>query len=427
MQVSLAYGKGLLPLEFPDDRTTVIQPSFTEGLEDEKGAFLAALDEPIGSEPLFSMLRPEMKVCIPFTDITRATPNERIIPWILQKLGDHPRENILLFNQLGTHRPNTREELEQMLTPEVVANYRVLNHDCRDDSVLVEVGKMDNGVPARIHREVVEADLRIVTGFIEPHFFAGFSGGPKGLIPGCAALDTVMASHRAENIGHPQATFGVTYGNPLWEELLRIARGLEPTFLVNVSLNESRDITGIFAGDLEQAHQQGYEFVRRTAMQEVPEPFDVVVTTNSGYPLDQNLYQGVKGMSAAARIVKEGGVIILACECSDGVPDGSPYENMVHEYDSPEAILAALLQEGKSYPEQWQAQIQALCQSRAEVYIYSALPQKTIEAMHLEPIADIAATVRQALAERGPDSRVAVLPQGPLTIPYQSIGEPQQA
>ncbi len=276
---------------------------------------------------------------ISFTDNTRATPNERIIPWLLEALGDHPRDQIVLINQLGTHRPNTRTELEEMLTPEVVANYEVINHDCENDAELVTVGEMNDGTPATVNRRVVEADLRIITGFIEPHFFAGFSGGPKGIIPGCAGLKTIQASHNVRNIGHPQASFGITDGNPLWEELLRVALSIGPSFLVNVSLTHDRRITGVYTGDLREAHRQGCRDVKAKAMTPTPESFDVVVTTNSGYPLDRNLYQGVKGMSAAARIVKDGGTIVLACECGDGVPDGSPFDLLLRESSSPADIL----------------------------------------------------------------------------------------
>ena len=266
----------------------------------------------------------------------------------------------------------------------------------------------------------IEADLRIVTGFIEPHFFAGFSGGPKGIMPGCASLETVMSNHGANNIGDPRAAFGVTEGNPLWEELRDIALRVGPSFLFNVSLNEHKQITGVFAGDLIAAHKAGCEFVRKSAMQKVKSPFEIVVTTNSGYPLDLNLYQGVKGMSAAARIVQQSGTIILACECREGVPAGSPLDRLLRSASNPEKILTLLATPGFVRPEQWQAQIQALIQRRANILVYSSLPDEIIRAAHLTPCHDISAAVRDRLEELGPGARVAVLPQGPLTIPYLS-------
>ena len=417
MKVNLAYGSGHLPIEVPDDRTTVIEPAHIDGLADEKAAVLDALQNPIGSQPLLERILPDTKICIAFTDITRATPNDRIIPWLLEHLGG-PNDNITLLNQLGTHRPNTREELETMLTPEVVANYRVLNHEPENPEALVQVGTTADGTPALLNRHIVEADLRIITGFIEPHFFAGFSGGVKGIMPGCAGLETVMSNHGAKNIGDPQATFGVTEGNPLWEELRDIALKTGPSFLLNVTLNEQRDITNVFAGDIIEAHKTGCVFVKKSAMQPVERPFDIVVTTNSGYPLDLNLYQGVKGMSAGARVLKEGGTLILAAECREGVPDGSPLDDLLRSAGSIEEILAMLSTPGFVRPEQWQAQIQALVQRRAEVLVCCELDDATLRACHLAPCADINAEVAKRLAKLGADARVAVLPQGPLTIPY---------
>jgi nickel-dependent lactate racemase len=419
MKVNLAYGRGHIVVDLPDDRAQIIEPAHLSGLPDERGAVIEAVERPIGARPLREWITPGARVCIVFTDSTRATPNERLIPWLLDFLAPLvPRENITLLNSTGTHRPNTRAELEAMLTPEVVANYRVLNHECERAEDLVPFGVTRDGAPALINRHVVHADVRIITGFIEPHFFAGFSGGPKGIMPGCAGLATVMSNHGARHIGDARANFGITAGNPLWEELRDIALRVGPSFLVNVTLNEQRQITGVFGGDLVEAHRAGCEFVRRTAMQKVKAPFEIVVTTNSGYPLDQNLYQAVKGMSAAARIVTEGGLILLACECSDGAPAGSPFERLLRAAGGPEEILTMLATPGFVRPEQWQAQIQSLIQRRARVRVLSELPEQVVRACHLVPCPDIGAAVREELARLGPSARIAVLPQGPLTIPY---------
>src|SRR5687768_2663460 len=334
MQVKLAYGQSHLAVDLPDESTTIIEPLRTPGLPHEQQAVLRALETPIAAKPLRDWIAAGSTICIAFTDITRATPNDRLIPWLLEYLSFVPREKITLLNQLGTHRPNTTAELEKMLTSEVVRNYRVINHEPENPAALKQFGVTHSGTPALINKHLAEADVRIITGFIEPHFFAGFSGGPKGIMPGCAGLETVMSNHDARNIGDPRSAFGITIGNPIWEEIRDIALRVGPSFLLNVSLNEQRQITGVFAGDLIEAHRTGYEFVRRSAMQKVKAPFDVVVTTNSGYPLDLNLYQGVKGMSAAARIVQERGTIILACECREGVPAGSPLDKLLEEVDS---------------------------------------------------------------------------------------------
>jgi nickel-dependent lactate racemase len=418
MKVNLAYGRGQLPVELPDGRTTVIEPSHTPGLADERGAVLVALARPIGARPLREWLNPDARVCVVFTDITRATPNERLIPWLLEYLAEVPRERITLLNGLGTHRPNTRAELEQMLTPAVVRNYHVINHEPENPKALLALGKTRDGTPALLNRQFVEADVRIVTGFIEPHFFAGFSGGPKGIMPGVAGLCTVLSNHGAKNIADVHATFGVTDGNPIWEEMRDIALRVGPSFLLNVALNERREITGVFAGDLIDAHRVGCKFVKDSAMQKFDAPFDVVVTTNSGYPLDQNLYQGVKGMSAGARVVKAGGTVILACECREGVPNDSAYHLLLRSGPNPDHLLSSLLAADSTQPDQWQVQLQALIQRKAKVLLYSSMPDEVVRAAHLTPCHDIGAAVRGLADAQANGLRVAVLPQGPLTIPY---------
>ncbi len=420
MKVNLAYGQGYLSVELPDKNTTIIEPSHTPGLTDERAAVIQALDHPIGARSLREWIKPSDRLCIGFTDITRATPNDRIIPWLLQHLSHIPREQITLLNSLGTHRPNTKAELEKLLTAEVVRDYRVINHEPENPSALVNFGVTRDGTTALINRHLVEADVRIITGFIEPHFFAGFSGGPKGIMPGLAGLETVMSNHGAKNISDPKSAFGITVGNPIWEEMRDIALRIGPSFLLNVTLNERREITGVFAGDLLQAHKVGFEFVRRSAMQRVKSPFEIVVTTNSGYPLDMNLYQGVKGLSAGARILHEGGTLILACECREGVPANSPLDQLLRSASSSEEILTMLSTPGFVRPEQWQAQIQALIQRRANVLVYSSLTDDTVRSAHFAPCHDIGAAVRDRLQQLGPEARVAVLPQGPLTIPYLS-------
>jgi len=419
MKVSLAYGQGHLEVELPDT-TTVLRPRPQPGLPDERAALLAALDAPIGCEPLRAWLKPGCKVCIIFPDITRAMPNPRVLPWVLDYLHGHGvrDEQIVLLNSTGTHRPNTPAELDVMLGKAITGRYRVLNHYCEHEEDLVQFGTTRTGAPALINRHAAGADVRILTGFIEPHFFAGFSGGPKALMPGVAGLRTIISNHGAANIGSPKATFGINEGNPIWDEMLEIAQRVGRSFLLNVSLNEEKHITGWFAGDLPQAHRRGREFVRDSAMQRVDAPFDVVVTTNSGYPLDMNLYQGVKGMSAAAVIIKPGGTIILAAECREGLPAGSPSDKLLRSVQSPAELLARITSPGFEWPEQWQSHIQALIQSRARVLLHSSMPDELVRAALLEPCPDVSATVRAEVTRLGPGARVAVLPWGPLTIPY---------
>jgi nickel-dependent lactate racemase len=420
MTTALAYGRGKLQVEFEGLDVEVIQPDHRPGIADERSALWEALDHPIGAEPLSRWMRPNQRICVTFTDLTRATPNERIIPVLLDYLERHGarKDAIVLLNQLGTHRPNTREELEVMLTPGVVRSYRVLNHDAESAEALTQVGVTDDGTPALINRHYVEADLRIVTGFIEPHLFAGFSGGPKNVMPGIAGLETVKSNHGYGHIADPNATFGKTHDNPVWSEMKRIALQAGKAFLLNVTLNNDRELTGVFAGDLLKSHEAGCDFVREAAMQRVAEPYDIVVTTNSGYPLDLNLYQTAKGIGAAARIVRQGGVIIVASECREGVPSDSAFDRLLKGASGPADLLRKLDAAEKSLPDQWQAQIQANCQLAAQIQLYSSMSDEAVRSVHLEPCHDIAASVRKVASGMKRPPRIAVLPYGPLTIPY---------
>jgi len=420
MNVRLAYGKTGMDLDLRDLKPDVIMPSHQPGLPDERAAILDALDHPMHSASLAEWLSPDCSICITFTDLTRPTPNERIIPILLDYLHRHGvrKEQITLLNQLGTHRPNTPDELARMLTPEIARAYRVLNHEPENPSAHAQLGVTASGAPALINRHFVEADVRIVTGFIEPHLFAGFSGGPKCIMPGIAALETVMSNHGYRHISDPHSTFGITEGNPIWEEMRDIALRAGKAFLLNVALNNDREITAVFAGDLLESHRAGCEFVRTSAMQRVDEPYDVVITTNSGYPLDLNLYQTAKGMGAAARIVREGGTIIVASECSEGVPANSAFERLLHGAHGPDDLLHRLGNAPAPTPDQWQAQIQALCQKRARVLLRSSMPDDVVRRAHLIPCRDVAEEVQSLVARHPAPLRIAVLPYGPMTIPY---------
>jgi nickel-dependent lactate racemase len=249
--------------------------------------------------------------------------------------------------------------------------------------------------------------------------FAGFSGGGKALMPGMAGLRTVLGNHDAQMLADPNATWGVMAGNPVQAEVMEIARAVGNTFLVNVTLNRDKAITGVFAGDLDAAHAAGCAFAKATAMVPVSEPFDIVITTNSGYPLDLNLYQAVKGMSAAAQVVRQGGAIIVAADCWDGIPDHGLYAQLLREARSPRALLDTIMAPGFLKQDQWQVQIQAQIQLKADVYVRTDnLADAQIRGALLEPCHRIEETVAALLEKYGPDATICVMPEGPQTIPY---------
>jgi nickel-dependent lactate racemase len=420
MQLRLAYGRAGLEIVLPDAApVTIIEPEFVAGLPDEETAILRALRSPTGSLPLQKLVQPSDRVAVVFSDLTRPMPNDRVLPPLLEELaragvGD---EQIVLINALGTHRPQTEAELRRMLGDRLVDRHRIVQHDAWDRQSLVEVARNRAGRPVYVHRAYMEASVRILTGFIEPHFFAGFSGGPKAVLPGIADIDAILDNHGPDMIAESKATWAVTEGNPLWEEMRDVAQSTSPSFLLNVTLNQKREITGVFAGELLQAHRAGVEFARRKAMRPVPERFDVVITSNSGYPLDLNLYQAVKGMSAAGLIVKPGGDIIVAAECWDGIPDHGEYKRLLWEAASPEELLQRVMVPGFRCHDQWEAQTQAQIQQKARVHVYAdGLTDEELRRALVIPCHSIEGTVERIRQEK-PEATIAVLPDGPQTVP----------
>lgn len=417
MNVSLAYGRGRMSVDVPD-HAAVITPSELAGLPDEHAAFTAAVRSPIGSAPLRELAQAWATVAIVIADITRPSPSERMVPWIMQELAHVPRENFVIINGTGSHRANTREELISMLGLEVVESVRIVNHSAFDDTMLTWVGTTSYGGEIWLNNDYLNADVRIVTGFIEPHFFAGFSGGPKGICPGVAGIKTIMHLHNAQMIGHPLSTWAQLDGNPVQGEIREAVAMAPPHFLVNVALNTRREITNVWAGDYLQAHVEGCQAVQEHAMRAVDEPFDIVVTTNSGYPLDQNLYQTVKGMSAAARIVRPGGAILAVSECSDGLPNHGNFKQLLQMRATPQQLLEMIEQPDFALFDQWQVQTQAIIQSKADVLLYSSLDPQTVRDAMLTPVEDVGEALADLLRRYGPDARVAVLPEGPQTVPF---------
>ncbi len=419
MKVRLAYGREGLEVDLPAERTTVIEPTYVPGLPDAEGAILTALRNPIGAPPLRQVVKPTQSVAISVCDITRPMPSKLLLPILLGELRHVSRENITILIATGTHRANTDAEIAQMLGKEVANRYKIVNHDGFDEGALERIGSTKTGIEVRLDRRWVESDIRITTGFVEPHFFAGFSGGPKMVAPGLAGFGTIMRLHDAAMIGHPDARFGVTVGNPIHDSIREIAQMSGVDFSVDVTINREQRITSVYAGELFGVHAAACAVAERLAMQPVEEPFDVVITTNSGYPLDQNLYQAVKGMSAAAQVVKDGGRIICAAECSEGMPEHGQYRRILASCSSPSELLAMINEPGYERHDQWQAQVQAQIQMKAAVYIKSRFltAQQTAEA-HLTPVESI----EDAIAECGADARICALPEGPQTIPYIARG-----
>jgi nickel-dependent lactate racemase len=419
-EVRLAYGHSGLAVEVPDE-AAVITPRFHPAAADVPAELRRALREPVSGPPLRERVRPGQTVAISACDGTRAQPRDLMLPVVLEELdGLVDLDDVVVLVATGTHRANTEDELRAMFGDAVVDTVRVVNHDARASDTHRWMGTFGDGVPVWLNELWVDADVRITTGFVEPHFFAGFSGGPKMVAPGLAALDTVLVLHDARRIGSPLATWGVTVGNPVHDDIRAVAAACGGvTYAFDVILNTAQEVIGAFGGDLLEMHAAAVERAREVAMAPVDAPFDVVVTSGSGFPLDQNLYQSVKGMSAAAQVARTDGLIVCAAECADGWPDHGSYREVLTSAASPEALLEMISARERTVPDQWQVQVQARIQAAHRVVMRTShLTDAELAEAHLEQTADVSATVAEAVGAAGPGARVCVLPEGPQTIPY---------
>ena len=328
-------------------------------------------------------------------DITRPLPTDRLLRWVFAELAHVPPEHVVIVNGTGSHRANTPDELRAMVGADVFERFRVVNHDAHDPGTLALVGKTRDGLPVSMARAYVEADRRIVLGFIEPHFMAGFSGGYKGVFPAVADIAAIMHYHRAAAIGHPKSTWGVLDGNPTQEQIRWNGALLPVDFVVNVTLEPEA------AGDRASSAATSWRRTapaapsRRTPRWSACErPFPIVVTTNAGYPLDQNLYQAVKGMHAAMQIVEQDGLIVAAARCNDGFPGHGNFKRLLFEHPEPRALLDAITAPGFSVYDQWEAQLLAIIALRARVGLKSELAPDEVRRAYLEPVEEMGSTGR---------------------------------
>jgi nickel-dependent lactate racemase len=421
MRITLDYGRTGLDVDLPDDR--LIGPLHIRDaapLPDPAAAVAEALRRPIGTPPLAEVARGRRNACVLVCDVTRPVPNRLILPPLLRTLEEQgiARKDILILVATGLHRPNEGAELEEMLGPDVVASYRVENHHgkvCEEHDFL---GTTPNGVPVWLDRRYVRADLKITTGLIEPHLMAGYSGGRKVICPGIAGLDTVKVWHGPRFLEHPKADCGIVEGNPVHEENTRIALMAGCDFIVNVCLDGRRRVTWVGAGDMIRAWEEGVRFVEGVVKVPVPGLVDVVVTSCAGYPLDATWYQAVKGLTGALPIVKRGGTIVLAASLNEGL--GSPEFQQIMA-DNPDLKVFKQRILGKDYfvMDQWQVEELAKVVERCRVKVVSdGLPAETLRRCYVEPAASVEEAVAEALAEHGPEARVAVIPKGPYVLPY---------
>ena len=399
----------------------IFTPRHEPAAENPAAEIRRALHSPIGSKRLSEMAKAAETCVIICSDHTRPVPSRYIIPAMLEELrSGNPNIDITLLIATGCHRETTREELTAKFGPEIVEKEKIAVHDSLDASSLKEIGILPSGGRLVLNRRALECDLLAAEGFIEPHFFAGFSGGRKSILPGIASRETVLANHCAEFIADPHARTGILEDNPVHRDMLYAARKANLAFIVNTVIDPGKRIIRAFAGDMEKAHLEGVEFCSRHARIEVPEA-DIVITSNGGYPLDLNVYQAVKGMSAAEAVCRKGGAIIMSAGCSDG-HGGESFYQALKNASSPDEILKQILSRPRNatVPDQWQYQILARILKNFKVILYApGCPAQMLREMMLEPAAAPEEALQKAFDHCGMQAKIAVIPDGVSAIPVK--------
>ena len=417
MQISLPYGNGFLTGELPDARISgMIRSRLDEyqPADSQQELVEQALLHPIESLPLHELARKAQKIVVIASDHTRPVPSRFLIPPMLREIrAGNPGADITILIATGCHRGTTEAELRLKFGDEIYDHEKIVVHDCDDTQNLISLGTLPSGGELILNRLVVEADLVVSEGFIEPHFFAGFSGGRKSILPGIASRKTVYANHCSKFIADSHARYGVLDGNPIHRDMIFAAKKANLRFILNVVINSAHEIIGAFAGDCEKAHLAGTEFLSSLCRAE-PLPSDIVITSNNGYPLDQNIYQAVKGMATAEMTCREHGVIIIAARCEDG-HGGEGFFRTFDREPSSQAILERILcvPQDQTEADQWQSQIFARILCRNTVILISEADPSVVRSLHMLPACSLEEAVSVADSVLGHShGTITVVPEG---------------
>jgi nickel-dependent lactate racemase len=426
MKISIPYGKSSVSCDVPDARLKGVLYSHAHDYK-AKGSEVdltrEALSAPIDSPPLRELAKGKARIVVITSDHTRPVPSSVTMPILLEEIRAGNKDaDIVILVATGLHRDTTRGEIADRFGPEIASREKIVVHNCHDDENFVSLGKLPSGGELVINPLAVNCDLLVSEGFIEPHFFAGFSGGRKAVLPGIAGYTTVLANHCAEFISHDSARTGILDGNPIHKDMIFAARTAKLAFILNVVLDADKKIIAAFAGDADKAHRRGCEFLRNLAGVKAL-PADIVITGNGGYPLDQNLYQAVKCMTSAEASINPGGVIVVASECSDG-HGGAAFYDTFKDTRSPEEVMRSICARGRgeTLPDQWQIQIFMRILLKHRVIMAASVPPETIEHLGMipapmggtSPLDAALAAAEKILGNHG--ASVTVIPDGVSVI-----------
>jgi len=387
-------------------------------IDNPERAILDALESPIDSPALSELAKNRESATIVISDITRPVPNKLILPPILKIIEDQgvPRDKINILIATGVHRPNEGDELLEMVGSQIVENYRIVNHFSQRPETLINLGQTQNGTPVLINRLYVESDLRVISALIEPHLMAGYSGGRKAICPGLASIETMKIMHGPEILEHPKATVGILEGNPFHVEATKIALMAGVDFSLNVTINDRRQLTGVFAGDMVNAHLAGTKFVEKQTKVTLSEPVDAVIVSSAGYPLDATFYQAIKGVLTAVEVVREGGMVILVAECQEGIGSG-PFTDLILKTKNLEQFVRNIYNPKNFVIDQWQLEELAKATRKADVYFYSdKIPYEQQKNLFVNPLRSPNEGIEIVLKKYGEGAKIVAIPDGPYVL-----------
>ncbi len=414
----IPYGRGEIEVKIPrKNHVATLMPHFKPGLKDETGEVKRALKNPIGTKRLKEIAKGRKNAVIVVNDITRPTATYKLLPPLIQELkdGGMKEDQIQLLVATGTHRDNTREELEAMLGKDMVQRFKVVNHHCQDDKIMVDLGKTSGGIPVVINRLFWETELKVLTATIAPHQGAGFSGGRKSVLPGIASLAT-LKQHHGFSMRSEKPAMGWVEGNKFHENALEASKMAKADFILNTVQNDRKEITQVVAGDVEQAWLEGVKASREIFEVTVPRPADIVITTPGGFPKDIDLYQSQKSMASAELVVKEGGTVILLAECQDGAGARGFYEWM-SAATCPQEVIDRFIREGYSIGAS-KAWLFSRCLKRSDLILVSRhIDSKTLKDMFTQRADTAEEAIGMALDKQGENAQIILLKNGSDMIP----------
>ena len=418
------YGKeGIEIILNSNWNTTILSSIRKDPIKNPKESIKSALKNPLGTDPLKKILEDKKqfnRICVIVSDATRPVPSYIILEGLVEELNEYgvSDDKILVLIATGLHRSSRKEDIERILGKQLKDRINVRDHDATDKDNLTFLGYASDGIPIYVNKTFLESDVKILTGYVEPHFFFGFAGGRKSIIPGIAGVETILTNHSAKNIASEYARFGVYEQNPMAANSTEISKIIGTDFVINVCINESHEIVNIAAGDLERVHENLVRYQMEHVFREIALPYDIVICGNGGYPLDLNLYQAVKSMAIGEMAVKEGGTIVSVNECSEGVGIGQDeFKEMLFSGMGPKEIYQKILSEELILPDQWEIQVLARVLMKAEIYVISKLKEKELGKIGLKHADTVEEAIEISIKKHGPNSRILLLPNGPQVLP----------